>query len=206
MNITSFSIFIIVLEFFDLHPNISDKIIIDENNWILYIFSCEIKNKKDGGGTHELTKLLDKISEDIDSGKYKDKIIIGIYDNDSSGYQEFNGLKESEYQIFKQGVVKKHKTKNIYAIIIPIPTGMEIYNQRKQEFKFFEIEHYFPVSFLEENNMLTELDINGIFEITGNKADFADKIKVLNEPEIFKIFENLFFVIDEINNESINYF
>jgi hypothetical protein len=168
--------------------------------------SCEIKTKKEGGGTHELAKTLNGIVEEMDNGKYQNKTIIGVFDNDASGFQEFNGFKNEDYEIFKAGVVKKHKTKNIYAIILPIPNELSIYNKDKQEFKFFEIEHYFEKEFLEENKMLTKLEIDGVYEITGNKANFADKIKTISEPQIFKRFENIFFVFDEINKKEIIYF
>ncbi|MBG6129530.1 nucleoside-triphosphatase THEP1 [Aquimarina sp. EL_43] len=168
--------------------------------------SCEIKTKKEGGGTHELAKTLNNIAKEMDNGKYQDKTIIGVFDNDASGHQEFNGFKNEDYEIFKTGVVKKHKTKNIYAIILPIPEELAKYNQAKQEFKFFEIEHYFEEDFLDKNKMLTKLEIDGLFEITGSKGGFADEIKTINEPQIYKRFENLFFVIDEINEKEVDYF
>lgn len=167
--------------------------------------SCEVKANKDGGGTHELAKTLNNIAIEMDAGKYHDKTIIGIFDNDASGFKEYNGFKNEDYEIFKPGVVKKHKNKNIYAIILPIPDELAAYNQAKQEFKFFEIEHYFEKEFLEENKMLTKLEIDGIFEITGNKGSFAKEIKTISEPHIYKRFENLFFVIDEINKKEIVY-
>tara|TARA_R110002096_G_scaffold303559_1_gene498510 strand:- start:603 stop:2264 length:1662 start_codon:yes stop_codon:yes gene_type:complete len=185
----------------------SFKVLTENKEPYWNVESCEVKTNKDSGGSYALAKTLSKIAKEMDMGKYQDKTIIGVFDNDAAGYQEFNGFfKDEEYSIFKPGVVKKHKTKNIYAIILPIPDELEKYNQAKQEFKFFEIEHYFENSFLEENKMVTKLEINGLFEITGNKGGFAEKIKAINEPEIFKRFENLFFVIDDINNKNINYF
>lgn len=170
------------------------------------IESCEIKSNKTSGGSHELTKTLKTFNSEIDSGKHIDKTIIGIYDHDSAGFQEFNGLKKEEYDTIKEGLVKKHKTKDIYAIVLPIPDSLTKYKQERQEFKFFEIEHYFSEDLLKENGMVKELEIKGLYEITGDKAKFASIMKDELNHEIFSEFENLFLLLDDLNQQKLEYF
>src|SRR5690606_36634518 len=135
-----------------------------------------------------------------------DKTIIGIFDNDSAGFQEFNGLRNENYDVVKKEVVKKHNSMNIYAIVLPVPEHLSKYNQQKQEFKFFEIEHYYSEDLLKENDMSKQLEIEGLYEIVGDKAKFALKMKEEFDHEIFSGFENLFLLLDEINGEKLEYF
>ena len=182
------------------------KVLTNNNDPYWNIESCEIKSKKSAGGSHQLTKTLKSFDTEIDGGKHADKTIIGIYDNDSAGFQEFNGLKDEEFDIVKEGVAKKHMSKNIYAIVLPIPEHLSKYNQKKQEFKFFEIEHYFSEDLLIENGMVKELEIDGLYEIIGDKAKFALKMKDESNHEVFSGFENLFLLLDEINGQKLEYF
>jgi len=67
------------------------------------------------------------------------------------------------------------------------------------------IEHYFPIEFLKKNNMVKETPILDVFEITGNKTDFATLIQQEKEEEVFKYFPVLLRSIDEICGQDINY-
>ena len=80
------------------------------------------------------------------------------------------------------------------------------YIQEKQVFNFFEIEHYFSQTFLEDSNMIKEIDLKkGIFEISKGKNKFADKIIQIREKSIFEDFVYLFNEIDRLTGEKINY-
>ena len=76
-----------------------------------------------GGGANQLAKYLEELSDKIKIASDNNKIVIGVFDNDAKGYQEFNGLK-SNFELIN-GIVKKDKTKNVYAILLPIPDGEE---------------------------------------------------------------------------------
>lgn len=157
------------------------------------------------GGAQQLATHLKHLTEQIDSDFDRNKILIGIFDNDSKGFQEFNGLPPTFKAI--NGIIKKVEDMNIYAILLPIPEDMhyQVYHQTKQVFKFFEIEHYFSYELLEEKKMITETSIPGVFEISGNKSEFNDHILTLSKKEIFKDYVTLFLEIDGICGKKINY-
>ncbi len=164
------------------------------------------KVNKAGGGAHDLHKYLSNLGKVIITDSDKTKIIIGIFDNDSKGNQEFNGL-SSEIFLSIDHCTKKHKDLNIYAIKLPIPhnENYNSYHQEKQEFRFFSIEHYFPLDYLKAENMVKETSISNVYEIIGNKTTFADKVKTLKKPEEFENFAYLFRAIDKLTNYNINY-
>jgi hypothetical protein len=104
--------------------------------------------------------------------------------------------------------LRKHNSLNIYAIKLPIPDE-EIYNayhQKKQEFRFFSIEHYFPIEFLKSHNMVKETAIPGVFEIRGNKNEFAQTLKEQRDERLFLNFTYLLRAIDEICGVALEYF
>jgi hypothetical protein len=191
----------------------SDAMIIDHTFSILTnnkekswkISSCEKSLKKSSGGANQLAKLLVEFSKKIEIDYDKEKIVIGIFDNDSKGCQEFNGLKEDF--IFIDNRTRKHKEHNIYAIKLPIPPNEEynVYHQGKQNFRFFEIEHYFPIEYLKEKNMVKSISIPGIYEIKDKKSNFSETVIKENNPALFKNFTTLFREIDKITKNEINY-
>ncbi len=160
---------------------------------------------EENGGANELAKCLSN-----GALLSKKKCIIGIFDNDEKGIQEFNGeLKFSKFDFFKNSKrVKKHKEAEIYGLKLPIYPEREKYYNKDQKFNFFSIEHYFPDYLLKENNMLEETPIDGIFKISdknSKKADFSKKIRQMDDPKIFQNFLYLFKEIDEIFGVEINY-
>lgn len=83
---------------------------------------------------------------------------------------------------------------------------MSQYLQPKQEFNFFEIEHYFDHDFLQKYNMLKTTPIANIFTINEKrKANFANMITQISDINIFNKFIDLFKAIDEICHVEINY-
>lgn len=170
------------------------------------VTSCEKSLKSKSGGSHQLSKLLTEFGKKIKSEFDIEKTIIGIFDNDSSGTQEFNGLKSEDFEYISKRI-RKHKTKNIYAIILPIPPleSYKNYIQEKQEFRLFEIEHYFPLEMLKDFDMVKESPIASVYEIKDKKNDFSEKVINIKKPEIFKNFIYLFREIDGIVGSSINY-
>jgi len=159
-----------------------------------------------GGGANALKKYLEELGSRMQIESDSEKIVIGIFDNDSKGNQEFGGLDKSEFELVNN-CLKKHLKHNIYAMKIPIPDDDDFntYRQIKQEFKFFAIEHYFPIEFLNKHNMIKETPIQGIWEISGNKSDFANNVQQEYDEKLFINFPTLFRVIDEICGHEINY-
>ncbi|MCB0743378.1 MAG: NACHT domain-containing protein, partial [Ignavibacteriae bacterium] len=175
----------------------------DEPYWSTTAIENTLSSK--AGGAQQLAKYLINLTEKIVTESDKNKIIIGLFDNDAKGYSEFNGLPNNFESI--NGILKKVEDMKIYALLLPIPDGddYKAYHQQKQDFKFFEIEHYFPLKYLEDNNMTKETPIPKLYEITGKKQVFVDKILNIDEREIFLNFVTLFNEIDRICNKNINY-
>lgn len=157
------------------------------------------------GGAQQLAANIKSLSEEIESESDKLKTVIAIFDNDSKGYQEFNGLPATFKDI--NGILKKAEGQNIFAMLLPIPEEevFKPYHQEKQAFKFFEIENYLPLEILKEQKAVTEISIPGIFEITGSKANLNDIILKLKDAQSFKYFSALFTEIDNITKEYVNY-
>lgn len=175
----------------------------DEPYWNITAIE-DIKSAK-AGGAQQLSSFLKRLTENLETDFDKSKTVIGIFDNDAKGYQEFNGLPK----IFEStnGIVKKVKDMNIYAIMLPIPEQevYKAYHQDKQTFKFFEIEHYFPLKFLQENKMVTLTSIPNVYEITGSKSDFNDIVLKAGKKEQYVNFIELFKELDGLCNQKINY-
>jgi len=169
------------------------------------VSSMETITRK-SGGANELRKHLENIGKNIELEYDSSKTVIGIFDNDAKGQQEFGGLKKDEFDLVHK-CLKKHVTHSVYGMKLPIP-DLDIYTpyiQDKQEFKFFAIEHYFSQDFLEKHKMIKETSIPGVFEIVGGKNDFAMAIQKEMDPDIFVNFVTLFRAIDTICNKEVEY-
>lgn len=175
----------------------------DEPYW--NITAIEHVNSSKAGGAQQLSAYLIRLAQNLETEFDRRKMVIGIFDNDEKGYQEFNGLPK----LFEStnGIIKKVKEMNVFALLLPIPeeVNYEVYHQKKQAFKFFEIEHYFPLELLEKNNMVTETSIPKLYEITGSKSDFNEAILKIGSKESFQGFIELFKELDGLCSKSINY-
>ncbi len=157
------------------------------------------------GKTGSATEVCKSLSNAYPLLEDKD-CVIGIFDHDNSGLQNFNGLKCHDFDVLEQNKIKKHKLKEIYGLCLPVPGEMDTYLQSKQEFNFFEIEHYFDADFLKENNMLKETAIPNIYEINNKrKSSFSQEVRKNNNPEVFRHFIHLFMEIDKITKIEIEY-
>ena len=156
------------------------------------------------GSTHAVSKAIDagiNYSETYD-------FIIGIYDHDNAGIAAFNKL-QKDYTIIEEGCIKQNNIKrNVFLLCIPIPGEMKQYMQIRQEFNFFEIEHYFGHDYLKKNEMINKevYDNSDIYEIsTQKKTKFAKNIQNEDSPVIFNLFTDLFKKIDKITGFDIQY-
>ena len=160
----------------------------------------------ESGGSYEVFKLLMSSKPVIG----EDEIFIGIFDNDASGIQNFNGLKEKVFKLLPNSKrIKKHISKNIYALKLPVPPDKSYYVKTKQEFNFFAIEHYFSEKLLEEHSMLVPTDLPDIYAIKSAKSaknNFSKFIRKSYNHTVFKDFIYLFREIDNISEiEEIDY-
>lgn len=135
-----------------------------------------------------------------------ESIIIGIFDHDMTGLKNFGSLDNKCFVDVEKGKLKKHKDGNIYGLCMPIPGEMEIYLQDKQEFNFFEMEHYMGLEYLQGLRITKETSIPGIYEITtDNKPALARKIRQETSPKAFAMFTLLLQEIDKIAGIQISY-
>lgn len=162
------------------------------------ITAVENIHESKAGGAQQLAAFLKRLPEKIETEGDKKKVIIGIFDNDAKGFQEFNGLPTSFQTL--NGITKKVKDLNIYALLLPIPeeNTYKAYHQEKQVFKFFEIEHYFPANVLQEQKMVKPTAIPGVLEIVGSKSDFNTFILKTEKKDMYLNFAILFHEIDSI--------
>jgi hypothetical protein len=155
----------------------------------------------ESGGVKELFKALDSSNSTIT----EDEIIIGIFDHDEFGLSNFNGLPKA-FTPMKNNTVKKHKDSNIYAILLPIPGSMQHYLNKDQKYNYFEVEHYFPLEFLNELDALQQTPILNVFSIKDKKKkEISQTIRKTTTPGFFKEFVHLFDEVDEIVGVKIEY-
>ncbi|HLT87514.1 NACHT domain-containing protein [Parapedobacter defluvii] len=160
----------------------------------------EIKAAGDeSGGAKELGKTLQNGHTLLS----QDQILIGIFDRDSGGIEEFKRLRNFEET--ENHTLRKYKGYNVYALCLPAIASREHYIQEKQVFNFLEIEHYFTDDLLKQHNKLKETAIKDVYEITGNKNAFANEVIKIHDPAIFENFVELFQRIDKITGIPVTY-
>ena len=126
---------------------------------------------------------------------FSDLKIIGLFDNDREGYEQYNSLQRGvfEPQNF-QNIHRKHLERNIFGLVLAIPNFRQNYiNDTSITQRYFVIEHYFSDDILREHNMINEPILNGIdiFQIQGDKNTFSENVNNF-EPEVFNNFNLLF--------------
>ena len=132
-----------------------------------------------------------------------DCIIIGIFDHDMTGLKSYGELDKHSFEEVTPNMLKKHKDGNIYGLVIPVPGEMDVYLQDKQEFNFFELEHYMGLEFLKD--VIRETAIPGVYEITGDKMALAKRIRKETSPKAFAMFTLLLQEIDQLAGVKIDY-
>ena len=135
---------------------------------------------------------------------FSDLKIIGIFDNDRQGYEQFNSLQPGVFEAhsFDQNH-RKHLEKNIFGMVLPLPEFRKSYtNNASYTQRYFVIEHYFSDDVLEQSNMKGESILQDvpIFEIKGNKNNFSLLVVELDAIE-FTNFSLLFDNILQLFNE-----
>ena len=166
-------------------------------------WKISVAGNGESGGASEVAKTISNCKAIIDDNE----IIIGLFDHDSKGIQEFRGLKDSVFEKWTKNTVRKHNICNVYALILPVPGEMDHYLKKDQVFNFFEIEHYFGYDFLSKNDVLEDTEILNVYKIKEKKKkDFSKIVRENHDNLIFKYFIDLFIQIDKITGKTINYF
>ncbi len=161
--------------------------------------------RSDSGGANEVSKTLHQARPILS----ENEILIGIFDRDSKGLAEYNGLKSHAFESLQNNTLKKHVEAEIYALCLPLPEHRENYDQKNQSFNFLSIEHYFSDEFLKKHNMLKLTAIPGIEEINSSgsaKSAFSKAVRLEMHSMEFIYFMNLFQYIDSIFHMQIEYY
>lgn len=129
------------------------------------------------------------------------QIIIGLFDNDREGNCQYKGLKNDSFEKHDiEKIVRKHKKKRIFALLLPVPELRKIFVTEIITQRYLEIEHYFNNNILEKyllkgNNILN----TEVFCINNTlKTKFAHEIIESLDSSEFENFRILFDKIEEI--------
>ncbi len=176
-------------------------------------------NAKDrNGGAKELNEQLRYICNSPPHHK-----IIGMFDNDGAGNDQFNGLQTGNdgwkiltpkiSHLEETLVYKKHPKNEVYAILLPIPSHREIYKKPNTQLSdYLCIEHYFNDSILSTNSLQGPTQVTGtsIFQIGDEdkkkakkaKTKFATETIQTLSPENFSSFKILFDALEHLLEQS----
>lgn len=158
----------------------------------------------ESGGAAEVAKNISNCKPYMT----EEDIVIGIFDHDAKGLQEFRGLKNSVFEAYINNTQRKHLECQTYALLLPVPGELEEYLVKEQQYNLFEIEHYLPIDFLKNADIVEVSPINGLYKIKDNKSakvKFANSLKAFTEKETYKYFVDLFLAIDKITGVQIDY-
>lgn len=129
-----------------------------------------------------------------------DRKIIGLFDNDREGNEQFKGLNCQIFEPHNLGVaVRKHLTKEIFGMLLITPeyrNGFVTSGSLTQ--RYLVIEHFFSNEILEQHNMKGDNILQTeVFEIAGNKKAFSENCQNF-DPEKFDAFQSLFDKFEEL--------
>lgn len=131
-------------------------------------------------------ELVSTISEDIK--------LVGLFDNDREGNEQFKSVSKKIFEEYSvESRVRKHLTKNIFAMLLPIPPSRELFvtaNDILQ--RYLAIEHLFTDELLEREKMKgPNILSTSVFTIIGDKNSFAERAERFDSNE-FEGFNYLF--------------
>lgn len=126
--------------------------------------------------------------------------IVGLFDNDREGNEQFKGLNNKIFEAHSNDKnSRKHIHKRIFGLLLPVPESRSHFvtpNNITQ--RYMVMEHYFNDPILESNGMKGDNILSSqVFEIQGNKQHFTLSLATINESE-FESFRVLFDGINEL--------
>ena len=172
-----------------LNPN-------NEMPFEIYPSGLYISVDESEGNADQTKRSIELISPMID----KSKTIIALFDNDREGNEQFKGLSKKIFEAHSaSNYTRKHKTKNIFGQLLPVPTNRENFVGDKIIQRFLEIEHYFDDATLNQYNLKGDKVArdSSVFNIrSDNKTSFAkDGISALDSSK----FNNFTILFDKLN-------
>ncbi|EIJ38695.1 hypothetical protein JoomaDRAFT_1684 [Galbibacter orientalis DSM 19592] len=168
----------------------------------LFISSgLNLDETKRSGNADFVRRTIELVSTISDSIK-----LVGLFDNDREGNEKFKGVNNEVFETYQiENNTRKHKEKEIYAALLPVPTfRSDFVTATDMIQRYFVVEHYFENNILEANNM-KGAGILGttVFNIQGNKDNFSNEVKNF-PPDSFSHFEIVFDQLEKLyENEPI---
>lgn len=164
----------------------------------IYPSGLYINVNESEGNADQARRSIELISPMID----ENKTIIGLFDNDREGNEQFKGLSKRIFENHTaSNYTRKHKTKNIYGQLLPVPENRQSFVGDKIIQRFLEIEHYFDDAVLNQFKLKGDKVVpdSTVFNIkSNNKTMFAqESISNLNNQK-FNNFTILFEKLNEL--------
>ncbi len=129
-----------------------------------------------------------------------DRKIVGVFDNDRIGNEQFKGMHKSAFTKGKDKCHRKHKVKNVHCILLPTPSGRELFVSDDISHRYLSIEHYFADKWVKAYGIMGDPILRtAVYEIIGDKLKFAKKTSHLGKEE-FSNFQLLLDRLQEILN------
>src|ERR1017187_10343859 len=138
---------------------------------------------------------------------YPDKTFVALFDFDSEGYSAWNNL--SNFELIERnpekGLVKKHKTNNCFALLLPVPNNEVKKQVVESDFKTFGGKSHLPMELMFydisalSRHFINEPQAGGgnLIKFLGDKAKFAENVASLDSVA-FTNFKPLFETIKDI--------
>lgn len=154
---------------------------------------CGVEPSPDdrSGGAETLRRCIEFLSI------VSNRLILGIFDNDRAGNEQFNGLNKAAFDKSDSSPWRRrHKTKFIQAILLPVPTNRSHFvSPTEITHRFLSIEHFFSDELLASNGLKgSVIGDSTIFEISQSsaaKVKFAEDVKT-RDATTFDKFASLF--------------
>ncbi len=154
------------------------------------------------GGESKIQPFMQGLAE---TGTFKDKIYIAVYDNDKAGIDSYG--KGFDKDVNSSGYKKLHtddkiKHNNFFALLLPKPQGYTSHCTIENMFDSEKYKEAYQEALVKSLNYFSNKSISDISEdITGKaKNILMDKSKDF-EKEDFKNFRTLFGLINKIKND-----
>ncbi|MCH8956722.1 AAA family ATPase [candidate division KSB1 bacterium] len=113
--------------------------------FVIYPSGLYLNADESEGNADQTRRSIEFISPMTDDKK----TIIGLFDNDREGNEQYKSLSKKIFENYTIRIPKrKHKTKNIFGLLLPVPDNRTIFVGDKLLQRFMEIEHYFDDSIL----------------------------------------------------------
>jgi len=163
------------------------------------ILSCGdygTSSKIDNGGVRTLKLMLELL------GSYEERRVVGLFDNDRAGAEQFNGLGPSHgfSSVGDNKLHRQHAKGCVHAHLLPVPPTRLDFCPERIPHRMLELEHYYSDEVLQTNGVAEDPTYPGaqVFQIKDSKKRaFAEDAKALN-PDEFVNFIPLFTLLLKI--------